>query len=46
MRIYCGTDDYLSFFAKIVEDLKLDIDYTAILADGEWEIEIKERGEN
>lgn len=46
MRIYCGTNEYLRFFAKIVEDLKLDIDYTAILVDGEWEIEIKEGGKN
>ena len=36
--IYCGTEDYVEFFERVVKDLDLHIDYEVVDTDGELEV--------
>lgn len=38
--IYCGTEDYVQFFEKVVDTLGLACSYEVKDVDGEYEIEV------
>lgn len=40
--IYCGTEDFVSFFEQVIAALGLELKYEVNVVDGEFEINILE----
>ena len=40
-RIYCGSEDFVSFFQTVISTLGINVDYQVEIVDGEYEIIVK-----